>query len=307
MQPVIQCENVNRQYGTFKAVRDLNLKVLAGEIYGFLGLNGAGKTTTIRMLLGLIAPDGGTIQVLGKEISRGSGGPWDRVGSIVETPASYPDLSVRENLEIIRRMRGLDRERVDSIMEALGIHQYENRKAGHLSLGNYQRLGLARALIHSPELLILDEPSNGLDPAGIVEIRELLLDLAKNHGTTIFLSSHILGEVSKIAGKIGIIHRGQLVRELTTAELHGERIRKLWIRTNQPDSTISLFKSRGIQTSGIIQGGWLECIENNWLQNTEALVTLLCQADLPPAELKIEEESLEDFFLRSIEGEVEKQ
>ena len=199
---VIRTKNLTKSFGDVLAVDDVSLNVEEGEIYGFLGLNGAGKTTTIRLLLGMIKQNSGSKKLFGKKIDR-STSVWNDVGYLVETPHSYPDLTVTENLELIRRYRKLpDSKPVNEIILKLNLTEYKNRKAKHLSLGNNQRLGLAKALIHNPKLLILDEPINGLDPAGIVEIRELLTDLAHNHNTTIFLSSHILSEISKLAARI---------------------------------------------------------------------------------------------------------
>ncbi|MFD1903314.1 ABC transporter ATP-binding protein [Paenibacillus rhizoplanae] len=156
------------------------------------GLNGAGKTTTIRMLLGMIRPDSGSAYLFGRRVDAGSHKLWAEVGYMVETPYSYPELTVRENLEIIRRLRSFpDRSAIDSIIDRLQLTAYRDRKAGTLSLGNGQRLGLAKAMLHHPQVLILDEPTNGLDPAGIVEVRELLRELAADQGVTIFLSPAI--------------------------------------------------------------------------------------------------------------------
>ena len=197
METIIATEKITKRYKDVVAVSDLSLNVRKGEIYGFLGLNGAGKTTTIRMLLGMINPASGKAFINGKKVYAGNHELWKEIGYLVEVPYSYPNLTVRENLEIIRRLRLLpDNSAVDRIIDQLKLNAYANRKAKNLSLGNAQRLGLAKALIHNPQILILDEPSNGLDPAGIFEIREFLQDLAKNHGVTIFISSHILGEIS---------------------------------------------------------------------------------------------------------------
>jgi ABC-2 type transport system ATP-binding protein len=198
----------------------MSLNVRKGEIYGFLGLNGAGKTTTIRMLLGMIRPTSGTAYINNKKISSDNTGLWRQVGSLVEVPYSYPELTVQENIEIFRRLHFIkDKKAIDNIIDKLQLRQYANRKAKNLSLGNNQRLGLAKALIHNPGILILDEPTNGLDPAGIYEIREMLCDLAINHGVTIFISSHILGEISKFATRIGIIHQGKLIHEIDSSQL----------------------------------------------------------------------------------------
>ncbi len=194
----IETNNLTKNYRDVRAVDSVNLRVKQGEIYGFLGLNGAGKTTTIRALLGMIRPSEGNVKVLGRGLGPNGRGPWARVGHLVESPSAYPELSVRENLDIARRLHGIRNPKVvDEIIERLVLVSYADRKAGTLSMGNLQRLGLARALLHSPELLLLDEPANGLDPAGVVEIRELLRTLAHENGVTIFMSSHILTEVDR--------------------------------------------------------------------------------------------------------------
>ena len=177
----IEASGLTKRFGDVFAVNDLSLNIHRGEIYGFLGLNGAGKTTTIRMLLGMIKPSTGTVSLFGTKVEPGRKGIWQRVGYMVETPHAYPDLTVRENLEIFRRLRQLKNAgSVEKIIEQMGLAPYANRRAGILSLGNAQRLGLAKALIHHPDLLLLDEPANALDPAGIVEVRNLLLGLAQN-------------------------------------------------------------------------------------------------------------------------------
>jgi len=171
----IMAAGLTKHFGPVTAVDNLDLNVRRGEIYGFLGLNGAGKTTTIRMLLGIIRPSAGSVSLFGTRIEPGQGSIWQRVGYLVETPHAYPDLTVRENLEIVRRLRKLgDTGAVARIVAELGLTHYVNRPARTLSLGNTQRLGLAKALIHHPDMLVLDEPVNALDPAGIVEIRGLV-------------------------------------------------------------------------------------------------------------------------------------
>ena len=208
-----------KRYRDVTAVDSLNLDVRRGEIYGFLGRNGAGKTTTIRMMLGLIRPSSGEVSVLGQRIIPGETGVFARVGFLVETATAYPNLTVRENLDIQRRLTGSPPRSVAESITLLRLDPYADRRAGQLSLGNKQRLALARALLHSPELLVLDEPANGLDPAGIVEIRELLRSLADKRGATVFMSSHILAEVAHLADRIGIVHDGRLIEESSRDEL----------------------------------------------------------------------------------------
>ncbi len=228
MDNAITTAGLTKGYGDRMAVDRLSLRVGRGEIYGFLGLNGAGKTTTIRMLLGMLRPTAGVARILGVQAHPGAGGLWSRVGYLVETPHAYPELTVRQNLEVIRRLRRVaDSKAVERTMERLALDPYADRRAGTLSLGNAQRLGLAKALLHEPELLILDEPANGLDPAGVVEVRELLLGLAQERGVTVFMSSHILSEVARLATRIGVIHHGQLIEELESAASRGRPCRRL--------------------------------------------------------------------------------
>ncbi len=297
---VIKTENLSKYYGDVKAVDDISISVGKGEIYGFLGLNGAGKTTTIRMLLGMIRPTTGESYLNGEKIHSGQHKIWNKVGYIVEIPYSYPQLTVNENLEIIRRLRLLpDPHTVDSIVEKLQLGPYKNRKAKNLSLGNAQRLGLAKALLHDPEILILDEPSNGLDPAGIVEIRELLQDLAFNKGATVFISSHILGEISKIATRIGIINDGELIQEIEAEDLHKLRNRSLLINVKDKNGAITALKEKGINST-LTDDGLIEIKAENALLYPENINSNLVNAGFSPNMLKVEEEELESYFLRII-------
>jgi ABC-2 type transport system ATP-binding protein len=209
----IRTRGLAKSFGDIRAVEALDLEVLRGEIYGFLGRNGAGKTTTIRMLLGLVAPSGGEAFLFGESLRSSRLPALRKVGFLVESAAAYPNLTVRENLDLQRRLLDAPKREVDRVIGLLGLGEYAGRRSSHLSLGNRQRLSLARALIGSPELLVLDEPANGLDPAGIVEIRTLLRRLADEEGVTIFMSSHILSEVAELADRIGIMHRGKLIEE----------------------------------------------------------------------------------------------
>ena len=209
---------LTKVYGDVTAVDSLDLSVRRGEIYGLLGRNGAGKTTTIRMLLGLIRPSGGEVTVLDQRIVPGETGVFAHVGCLAESATAYPNLTVRENLDIARRLTGAPRGAVAEAIDLLHLNEYADRRAGRLSLGNKQRLSLARALLHSPDLLVLDEPANALDPAGIVEIRTLLRTLARERGVTVFMSSHILAEVAHLADRIGIVHDGRLIEESSREE-----------------------------------------------------------------------------------------
>jgi ABC-2 type transport system ATP-binding protein len=302
MEIIIETRNLSKQFGKFKAVDNISINVGKGEIYGFLGLNGAGKTTTIRMLLGMIRPTAGECFLHGNRIGAGNYRIWNKIGYLVEIPYSYPELTVKENLEIVRCLRFIsDSRAVDSIMDKLNISQYKDRLAKNLSLGNAQRLGLAKAMIHNPEILILDEPANGLDPAGIVEIREFLDYLAKNCGVTIFISSHILGEISKFATRIGIIHKGKMLQEVNTSQLVNYRNRRLVIRVQDNEHAISILAEKSINAK-IAEEGLLEITEKEVIDYPEKINVLLVNAGCPPSTLNIDEEDLESYFLRIIEN-----
>ena len=280
-----------------RAVDSVNLRVGQGEIYGFIGLNGAGKTTTIRALLGMIRPSVGSVKVLGQAVGPNGRGPWRHVGHLVERPAAYPELTVRENLEIARRLQGISETNATShVIERLGLTSYADRKAGVLSTGNLQRLGLARALLHGPELLILDEPANGLDPAGVVEIRELLASLAREKGVTVFMSSHILTEVDRLATRIGIIHKGRLIEELEAEKLEEIRVQRLEIKTRNPEAAQIALTQAGFAVQA--RGGTIFLNEARAIDAPDEVATILVNAGTPPVRLAVEQEDLEDYFLR---------
>jgi ABC-2 type transport system ATP-binding protein len=305
MKTVIETESLGKRYGEVQAVKDLTLRVLEGEIYGFLGLNGAGKTTTIRLLLGMILPTAGAATVLGTRVRLGSVEPWASVGYMVEVPHAYGELTVRENLEAARRLHpGTPPEAVDKIISQLGLSPYASRRTATLSHGNHQRLGLAKALLHDPALIILDEPANGLDPAGIVEIRELLTDLTFNHGKTVFMSSHILAEVARVAHRVGIIHKGRLLREMDAAELENERNKSLLIRCSDPETAKGVLASAGNEVE-LIKDGTLVLRGANAIKHPEQINLLLVNARVPPSGLRVEVEGLEEYFLRLVGAETE--
>lgn len=297
MNTVIETIGLTKTFGPVRAVDAVSLRVQQGEIYGFLGLNGAGKTTTIRALLGMIRPSAGSVQVLGQPVGPNGRGPWQRVGHMVETPAAYPELTVSENLEIARRLHGIaDRAATTRAIQRLGIAPYANRKAGTLSTGNLQRLGLARALLHEPELLILDEPANGLDPAGVVEIRELLRSLARDQAVTIFMSSHILTEVDRLATRIGIIHQGRLIEELDTQQLRDLRSPRLSVQARDLAAARAALTKAGFAVETTPRGLLLS--EARALGEPDAVATILVQSGTPPTRLALEQEDLEGHFLR---------
>ena len=216
---VLRTRNLSKHYGKRLAVDNLNLEVKRGEIFGFLGPNGAGKTTTIRMALGLIAPSSGNVEILGHDVATHRGHILPRVGALVETPALYLYMSGRNNLRAVGSvLGGVPDERIDAVLELVGLRARQKDRVRTYSLGMKQRLGVAIALLQDPDILILDEPANGLDPAGIVEMRDLMHRLAAE-GKTVFISSHMLSEVQQICTRVAIINLGKLISESSIEEL----------------------------------------------------------------------------------------
>lgn len=300
MDTIIRTENLSKNYGKLKAVDNVSISVNRGEIYGFLGLNGAGKTTTIRMLLGMVGSTAGAAYLNGVKVTPGNPAMWKDVGYLVEVPYSYPDLTVRENLELVRHLRMIKGPGcVDLIIEKLDLGQYSDIIAKNLSLGNSQRLGLAKAMMHNPALLILDEPANGLDPAGIVEIRELLKDLALNKGVTVFISSHILGEISKFATRIGIIHAGELLHESSVSDMESQRKVCLQVKSKDITGAGNILEKSGF-VAILTDEGVLEINDKDAISYPEKISALLVNSGFPPSLVKVEEEDLETFFLRVI-------
>ncbi|MFE7497436.1 ABC transporter ATP-binding protein, partial [Bacillus velezensis] len=214
MPEIIKTTNLTKVYGKQKSVDNLNITVNEGDIYGFLGRNGAGKTTTIRMLLGLIKPTHGKIEIFGEDLHTNKKDILKRIGSIVEVPGFYGNLTAKENLEINARIVGIHKKNaIEEALEIVGLENETKKLVGKYSLGMKQRLGIARSLLHYPELLILDEPTNGLDPIGIKEMRRLIKTLAEERKITLLISSHILSEIEQLVDHLGIIHEGKLLEE----------------------------------------------------------------------------------------------
>jgi len=295
----IETNQLTKRFGNVLAVQAVNLRVKPGEIYGFLGLNGAGKTTTIRALLGMIRPTVGDVKVLEQTVGPHGRGPWSKVGHLVESPSAYPELTVRENLDIARHLHHIKDPNVTSrMLERLALTPYTDRKAGTLLMGNLQRLGLARALLHEPELLILDEPANGLDPAGVVEIRTLLEALAKEKGVTIFMSSHILTEVDRLATRIGIIHKGSLIEELDTNQLNRLRAKRLEVKARNLEAAQVSLQRAGYQLS--VRDGVIMLIDEHAIEHPDDIAQILVNAGTPPLHLVTTQQNLEEHFMQLI-------
>ncbi|MMZ47477.1 putative ABC transporter ATP-binding protein YxlF [compost metagenome] len=242
---VIETNNLTKTFKEFKPVDALSLQVKKGEVYGFLGPNGAGKTTTIRMLLGLVRPTKGEVRIFGKPLERYRLEIARKVGSMVETPSYYGHLTGYENLEITRKLLDADRKDIDQALEIVRLTEWRNKKVKTYSLGMKQRLGIAQALIGRPEMLILDEPTNGLDPAGIHEIRDLIVTLPEQMNMTVLVSSHILQEVERIADRVGIINRGKLLFQGELAELQNRSRAKIYVEADRPDEAAHMLFNAG--------------------------------------------------------------
>jgi len=243
---IIETKGLTRSFGKHVSVDHIDLRVPEGKIYGFLGANGAGKTTTIRMLLSLIRADCGTIQIMGQSLQKHREEILRNVGCLVEGPSYYGHLSAYKNLKIICGLMDLPEKNIDEVLEIVRLTPYADQTVKGYSLGMKQRLGIAQALIRKPKLLILDEPINGLDPAGIQEIRELMLSLCRNQGITVFLSSHILSEMQSISDEIGIIQKGRLIFQDNIKELEKKSGSRLSVRVDHMQEAYRALASAGV-------------------------------------------------------------
>ena len=298
----IEAVGLAKCYGPVHAVSDVSLRVRPGEIYGFLGRNGAGKTTTIRMLLGLVRPTAGAVSIFGIPLRDDRTRALSPVGCLVETAAAYPNLTVQENLDLQRRLTGAPASSVEQVILRLGLEEYRARRAGRLSLGNKQRLSLARAMLHSPRLLILDEPANGLDPAGIVEIRGLLRGLADRDGVTIFLSSHQLDQVEHLADRVGIVHAGRLVEEVDARRLSEAGRLGTEVEVDDLPRAERVLRD-GLGLTRLSRAGERSLVVTDPGAEAAGIARALVQAGISLLRLAPMEETLEQHFMRLTGGE----
>jgi uncharacterized membrane protein YeiB/ABC-type multidrug transport system ATPase subunit len=255
----IETRGLAKRFGAVSAVSHVELSVPAGAIYGFLGPNGAGKTTTMRMLLGLMRPDSGEIRIFGRSMITDRRTAARTIGSLLEAGAIYPHLSARDNLDLSRRLLGLDSTEVDRVLELVALRESANRKVGHFSLGMRQRLGLARALLGRPRLLLLDEPMNGLDPDGMADMRRLIRELPGAEGVTIFMSSHLLAEVAQVVTHVGLMRGGRLLAQDRIDSLLGTATPDLFLRTTADGEALALLERSGlaprVEAGGLVLAG----------------------------------------------------
>lgn len=299
---VIETNHLTKKFGKKLVVSNVNLNVSQGDIYGFLGLNGSGKTTTMRMLLKMIRPSSGYAKIQGRLVSEPPAIFWNQVGYMIESPHAYPNFTVAENLIMYAKQRLIPEKdisiRVNELADKLLLAPYLNVKVKDLSLGNNQKVGLAKALIHRPKILLLDEPTNGLDPESLVAVRNILKAMAA-HGTTIFISSHLLDEMEKLVNRIGILSYGHLLREISLSQFNIERKVQLSIQIDQSVSELQAFlKEKGFATTMPDKKTIL--ITEIKTTGMAELLHIIEEHGFRPRSFKTIQESLESFFLRQL-------
>ena len=300
---VIETKNLTKQYGTQKSVADLNIHVRQGRIYGLLGRNGAGKTTTMKMLLGLTQPTYGKVTIWGKPLRTNEKKLLPRIGSLIESPGFYPNLTATENLRIFATLRGVtSRNAIKNALDLVGLPYKDKKLFSQYSLGMKQRLAIALAIMHDPELLILDEPINGLDPIGIAEVRSFIRDLCTERGKTILISSHILSEIALLADDIGIIDHGALLEEESLAELEAKSSRHIRFTISSTTQAARILEQGFHETQFTIQDDYKMRLHNLGIPVGE-IVTAFVENGLTVSEAYVCEESLEDYFKRVTGGE----
>ncbi len=297
MRPVITTEALTKQYGNKTVVNQLDLSVPAGSIYGFLGPNGAGKSTTIKLLLGLVKADSGSMRLLDREITdKNRLSILSQTGSLIEAPAYYGHLSGQENLQIICTLKDVPETEISRVLRIVRMEEQKDKKVRQYSLGMKQRLGLAAALIGNPRLLLLDEPTNGLDPAGIQEMRELICSLPGKYGMTVLVSSHLLSEIDQMATHVGIIDRGVLIFQNDLASLHHHSRARIRLRTTDDGQAFRLLKKARLPVAASKDGSglFLHSVEDSCVLRCGHLLT-----DQKIGILRLEEMqmSLEEIFL----------
>ncbi len=298
MQPVLVATNLTKVIGKHTIVEGVSFTLNPGEVFGFLGPNGAGKTTTIRMLVGLIKPTTGNVTICGFDVRRDFEKALSNVGCIVENPDLYRFMTGRENLEHFARMLSLDASEVERVAELVALAHRLGQRVGTYSLGMRQRLGIAQALLGKPKLLILDEPANGLDPAGIREIRQLLRHLAHDREMAVFISSHLLGEVELMCDRVAIIHKGQLLREGSVSDLISSR-REMEFKVGDVERASNIVREKGLTFRADTDRLWIAMDEND----APALVAALAEAGVAVFHAQRHAESLEEMFLQATGGE----
>jgi ABC-2 type transport system ATP-binding protein len=304
----LETRGLTKHFDKIVAVDGVDLQVRMGEVFGFLGPNGSGKSTTIAMVLGLVHPTSGAALVFGQPVERRDPALFRRVGAVVENVPFYPYLSGRDNLiAMAMTSGGVPPKRVDEVLRTVGLGERAESKAGTYSLGMKQRLAIAAALLTDPDLLILDEPTNGLDPAGMMEVRQLIRDVAAR-GKAVFLSSHLLHEVQQVCTRVAVLRRGRVLREGTIDELLATGEARVRVRVPDPQAAMPIVRGLDFVKDASVKDGWLEVQAPP--DSSARINVALVQGGAAPSELRVDRESLEDFFrevTRSDEAEAEAQ
>ncbi|MCM3161472.1 ABC transporter ATP-binding protein [Metabacillus litoralis] len=293
-QFIVETNNLTKTFKGSKAVNSVNLNIPKGSIYGFLGPNGAGKTTAIKLLLGLMKETSGSIQIFGKDLKKDKQMILRKIGSLVESPSYYGHLTARENLQLLQAILQVPKERIDEVLAIVRLEKDDNRPVKGFSLGMKQRLGIASALLGNPELLILDEPTNGLDPSGIIEIRELIKRLPEKYGVTVLVSSHLLSEIDQMATEVGIISKGSLIFQDSIEVLRKKSVSKIRIQTNNSKAAWNILIKEGLK--GEIEGNFLSFKQNKNKEVAE-IIRILVQHNLDVYRVEEVKRSLESIFL----------
>ena len=299
---VLKIYNITKKYGEQLAVVNVNMTIKKCDIYGFIGQNGAGKTTLIRLITGLIHKSGGEIELLGANEENELNKARTMVGSLIETPSFYTNMTARENLEVSRLVRNIPGKKcIDEVLELVGLKDVEKKKVKNFSLGMRQRLGIANALMGNPKLLILDEPINGLDPMGIVEIRELLKKINKEKDMTILISSHILSELSELATTYGIISNGKLIEEITAKQLSEKCRQYIDLRVDDTARAVILLERElGISDYEVLEDSNIKVFSN--LDNVGEINSLLSRSGIIVESISVKGENLEEYFMNKVGG-----
>lgn len=297
---VLETTGLTKTYSRKNVVNNLNMKIRKGDIYGFIGKNGAGKTTTIKMITGMISPSSGSIKLFGKEKLSDS---RKKIGCIIENPAFYPYMSAHDNIEAQRLLKGVkDKSITNELLEIVGLKDVGKKKLKNFSLGMKQRLAIALALVGDPEILLLDEPINGLDPSGIKEIRELVLKLSKEAGITILISSHILSELTKISSAYGVIKDGNLIAQFTKEELEQKVRPNLKIRVNDLEKSVKILKEKFPEIELNIVDD--EITIYNMTDDFRTVTNVLEESEIIIRSLSKSEGDYENYFISLMEGEI---
>lgn len=292
---LIETHNLTKQYGKVRSVNSLHMQVPNGAIYGFLGPNGAGKSTTLKMILGLAKPTEGSITLFDTAVNEKNRIKLlSQTGSLIESPSYYGHLTGEENLHILQTLKGCPKGDIDKVLQIVRLNEARHKKVSHYSLGMKQRLGLAAALLGFPKLLILDEPTNGLDPAGIQEMRDLICTLPSEYGITVVVSSHLLSEIDQMADHVGIIRKGELVYQNTLKSLHSHAKQQLALRTDKPATAIALLHQDGLEVEQEEDYLLIPLMDDDYVSR---LCKRLIVQGVSLYRVEKREKSLEDIFL----------